>query len=55
MHNYRISSIIRRSVFLPKQSKRSRSVLQDGFRSLGWFRNGKIGMIAKFHGTDLVI
>ena len=40
---------------LPKQSQRSRSVLLDGSRSLGWFRKGKIGIIAKFHWTDLVI
>ena len=52
---YRISSIIRRSFFLPKQSQRSRSVLQDGSRSLGLFRMGKICIIAKFHRTDLVI
>ena len=53
--NYRISSVIRRSFFLPKQSQRSRSVLQDGSRSFGLFRKGKIGIIAKFHRTDLVI
>ena len=41
--------------FLPKQSKRSRSVLQDGSRSFGLFRKGKIGIIAKFHRTDLII
>ena len=41
--------------FLPKQSQRSRSVLQDGSRSLGLFRKGKISIIAKFHRTDLVI
>ena len=35
--------------FLPKQSQRSRSVLQDGSRSFGLFRKGKIGIIAKFH------
>ena len=53
--NYRISSVIRRSFFLPKQSQRSRSVLQDGSRSFGLFRKGKIDIIAKFHRTDLVI
>ena len=53
--HYRISSVIRRSVFLPKPSQRSRSVLQDGSRSFGLFRKGKIGIIAKFHRTDLVI
>ena len=52
---YRISSVIRRSFFLPKQSLRSRSVLQDGSRSLGLFRKGKIGIIAKFYRTNLVI
>ena len=33
----------------------ARSILQDGSRSLGLFRNGKIGILAKFHRTDLVI
>ena len=47
---YRISLVIRRSFFLPKQFQRSRSVLQDGSRSLGSFRKGKIGIIAKFIG-----
>ena len=41
--------------FLPKQSQRSRSILQDGSRSFGLFRKGKIGFIAKFHRTDIVI
>ena len=41
------SSVIRQSFFLPKQSQRS--------RSLGLLRKGKIGIIAKFHRTDLVI
>ena len=40
--------------FLPKQSQRSKSILQDESRSLGLFRKGKIGIIAKFHRTDLV-
>ena len=52
---YGISSVIRQSFFLPKQSQRSRSVLQDGSRSLGLFRKGKIDNIAKFHRTNLVI
>ena len=52
---YRISSVIRRSFFLPKQSQRSRSVLQDGSRSLKLFWKGIISIIAKFHRTDLVI
>ena len=41
-------------VFLPKQFQRSR-FLQDGSRSLKLFRKGKIGIIAKFHRTNLVI
>ena len=49
---YRISSVIRRSFFLPKQSQKSRSILQDRSRSLGLFRKGKIGIIAKFHRTN---
>ena len=52
---YRISSVIRQSFFLPKQSQRSSSILQDRSRSLGLFRKGKIGIIAKFHRTDLII
>ena len=52
---FRISSVIRQIIFLPKQSQRSRSVLKDGSRSLALFRKGKIGTIAKFHRTDLVI
>ena len=32
---YHISSVIRQSFFLPKQSQRSRSILQDGSRSFG--------------------
>ena len=30
-------------------------VLKDGSRSLGLFRKGKFGIIAKFHWPDLVI
>ena len=41
--------------FLPKQSQKSRSVLQDGSRSLGLFRLGKTRIIAKFLRADLVI
>ena len=52
---YRISPDIRQSFLLPKQSQRSRSVLLDGSRSFGLFRKDKIGIIAKFHRTDLVI
>ena len=52
---YRISSVIRQSFFLPKQSQRSRSILQDRSRALGSFRKGKIGIIAKFYRTNLVI
>ena len=53
--HYRISSVIRWIIFLPKQSQRSRSVLKDGSRSLGLFGKGKIGIIATFHRTDLII
>ena len=53
--DYRISLVIRQSFFLPKQSQRSRSILQDGSISLGLFRKDKIGIIAKFHRTTLVI
>ena len=41
--------------FLLNQSQRSRSLLQDGSRSLGLFWKGKIHIIAKLHRTDLVI
>ena len=50
-----ISSVIRQIIFLPKQSQRSGSILKDGSRSLGLIRKGKIGIIVKFHRTDLVI
>ena len=40
---------------LPKQSQKSRSILQDGSRSLELFWKGKTCIIAKFHRTDLVI
>ena len=53
--NFCISLVIRQIIFLPKQSQRPRSILKDGSRSLGLFRKGKIGIIAKFHRTDLVI
>ena len=54
-YDYRISSVIRRSFFLPKQSQKSKSVLQDGSRSLGLFRKGKTRIIAKCLRADLVI
>ena len=50
---YRISSVIRRKVFLPKQSQKFRSVLKDGSRSLGLFKKDKTRIIAKFHRSDL--
>ena len=53
--DYRISSVMRRIIFLPKQSQRARSVLKDGSSSLGLFRKGKICIIAKFHRTDSII
>ena len=49
---YHISSVIRQSFFLPKQSQKSRSVLLDRSRSLGLFLKGKTRIIAKFHRTD---
>ena len=52
---YCISLVIRRSFSLPKQSQKSRSILQDRSRSLGLFRKGKTGIIAKFLRADLVI
>ena len=56
MSDYRIFSVIRESFFpLPKQSQKSRFILQDRSRSLGLFRKGKTGITAKFHWTDLVI
>ena len=53
--NYRISSGIRWRFSLLKQPQKSRSILQDGSRSLRLFRKGKTHIIAKFHWTDLVI
>ena len=41
--------------FLSKQPQRPRSILQDRSRSLRLLRKGKIGIIAKFHRTGLVI
>ena len=43
-----------RVIFLPKQSERSRSIL-DGSRSLGLFWKGKTCDIANFHRTGLII
>ena len=51
---YCISSVIRHSFFSSKQYQTSRSVLEDGSRSLGLFRMGKTCTRAKFHRTDLV-
>ena len=46
----------KRKFFLPKQSQSSRSILQDGSRSLGCLGRVKlVGIIANFHRTDLVI
>ena len=52
---YRISSLIRQCFFLPKQSQKSRSVLQDGSRSLGLFRKGKTRITAKLQRADMII
>ena len=53
--DYHISSPIRQSCFLPKQSQKSRSVLKDGPRTLELFGKDKTCIIAKFHRPDLVI
>ena len=64
--DYHISMVVRQSFsfqnnnqnldpFFPKQSSKSRSILQNGSRSLVLFKKDKIGIIAKFHRTDLVI
>ena len=50
---YHISLLMRQRFLLPKQSQTSRSILQDGSRSLGLFRKGKTHR--KFQRTDLVI
>ena len=55
VHIHHISLIIRHNFFLPKQSQKSRSVLQDRSRSLGLFRKGKTRIITKFRRTDVVI
>ena len=52
---YHVSLALRWSFFLPKQSQKSRSILEDGSRSLGLLRRGKTRIITKFHRTDLVI
>ena len=54
-HSYYISSLIRQSYFLEKQSKKSRSISKDGSRSLGLFYKGKTNLKAKLHQTDLDI
>ena len=48
---YNISSVIRQSFFLTKQSQKSRSALKDRSRSLGLFRAGKTHIIAKLNRT----
>ena len=53
--SYKTFFFSNKSFFLPKQSQRSRSILQDGSRSLGLFRKGKTCVTAKFHRTDFVI
>ena len=40
---------------LPKQSQKSRSISQDGSRSVGLCWKGKNRITAKFHRIDLVI
>ena len=53
--NYRISSVIRRSFFSFQNNPKDLDPSCDRSRSLGLFWKGKIGIIAKFHRTDLVI
>ena len=40
------------NIFKRNLTKKS---FQDGSRSFGLFRKGEIGIIAKFHRTDLVL
>ena len=49
---YRISLVIRWRLFLPKTTPKSRSISEDGSRSLGLFWKCKIRIVAKFHSTD---
>ena len=44
---------MRQTIVLHKQSQKSRSILQDGSRSLGLFRKGRTSIISKFQETDL--
>ena len=46
---------IKEKVLSFQTSQKSRSVLQDGSRSLGLFRKGKASITAIFQWTDLVI
>ena len=55
MPNYRISLVIRRRIFLPKQSQRSRSILEDGSRSLGLLWKGKTGIIGPVQAKVLLL
>ena len=50
---YHISLVIRQIFFYLNNPKKS--ILKDGSRSLRLFRKSKTCIIAKFHGTDLVI
>ena len=53
-HNYRIHSSIREFFSLPKQSQKSRSILQDGSRFLGCLGR-EPPTIATLYATDLNI
>ena len=55
LEKYLISSFIRLCFFHPKQSQKSRSILEDGSRFWGLLRKGETCIIAKFQRTDLVI
>ena len=52
---HHISSVIRTFFFLPKQSQKSSSIIQDGSRSLGLLSKDKTLIIAEFHRTDVDI
>ena len=52
---YNSSKSIKERVLSFQTSQKSKSVLQDGSRSLGLFRKGKTSITAIFQWTDLVI
>ena len=52
---YRISSVIRQSFFLPKQPEDLDPSYKTDLALWDCLGMGKIGIIARFHRTDLVI